>query len=93
MTLKIVKRLAGASLLIFSNKQDIQGSMIVSEIQSALDLHSIKSHNWQIWSCSAITGENLVQGLDWLVSDVATRLYYSSTSVQEIPSRHNVSGD
>jgi ADP-ribosylation factor-like protein 2 len=46
----------------------------------ALDLPGIKSHNWKIWSCSAVTGLNLIQGLDWVVEDVAHRLYYSSTS-------------
>ncbi|KAF9464243.1 ADP-ribosylation factor family-domain-containing protein [Collybia nuda] len=71
-------RLAGASLLVFANKQDLQGSMTDSEIQDALNLRAIKSHHWKIWSCSAMTGENLVTGLDWVVEDVAGRLYYSS---------------
>ncbi|KAG2038500.1 ADP-ribosylation factor family-domain-containing protein [Suillus americanus] len=81
-------RLSGASLLVFANKQDIHGSMSDLEIseasflttQRALDLPGIKSHNWKIWSCSAVTGLNLIQGLDWVVEDVAHRLYYSSTS-------------
>lgn len=45
-----------------------------------LDLPGIKSHRWKIWPCSAITGQNLVAGLDWIVHDVAHRLYYSSTA-------------
>jgi ADP-ribosylation factor-like protein 2 len=45
----------------------------------ALDLDGIKSHTWRIMSCSAVTGHNLVAGLDWVVGDVAGRLYYSST--------------
>lgn len=39
----------------------------------ALDLPSIKSHRWRIQPCSAVTGENLVEGLDWVVNDVAGR--------------------
>ncbi|EJD00815.1 GTP-binding protein [Fomitiporia mediterranea MF3/22] len=77
-------RLAGASLLIFANKQDIDGAMSESEIRDALDLPSIRSHNWRIWSCSAMSGLNLVEGLDWAVGDVAQRLYYSSTVVQPL---------
>ncbi|KDQ65087.1 hypothetical protein JAAARDRAFT_146448 [Jaapia argillacea MUCL 33604] len=73
-------RLAGASLLVFANKQDIQGSMSDPEIRDVLDLPSIKSHNWRIFPCSAVTGRNLVEGLNWVVGDVAGRLYYSSTS-------------
>ncbi|KAI0786507.1 GTP-binding protein [Abortiporus biennis] len=74
--LLVEDRLAGASLLVFANKQDIEGSMTSSEIASALDLPSIKSHHWKIWPCSAVTGENLVTGLNWIVDDVANRIYY-----------------
>ncbi|KAG9219475.1 hypothetical protein CCMSSC00406_0005369 [Pleurotus cornucopiae] len=78
-SLLLEDRLAGASLLVFANKQDIQGSMNDVEIRDALDLHLITTHHWKILSCSAVTGENLVAGLDWVVNDVASRLYYSST--------------
>jgi len=71
-------RLAGASLLVFANKQDIQGSMTDQEIEQALDLSGIKSHQWSIVSCSAVTGYNLLEGLNWVVGEVASRLYYSS---------------
>ncbi|KAI0092482.1 ADP-ribosylation factor family-domain-containing protein [Irpex rosettiformis] len=78
-SLLLEDRLAGASLLIFANKQDIPGTMSTAEIREALDLSSIKSHQWRILSCSAMTGHNLVEGLDWVVEDVAGRLYYSAT--------------
>lgn len=39
----------------------------------ALDLDSIKSHRWRIQPCSAVTGAHLVDGLDWVVKDVAER--------------------
>lgn len=51
----------------------------------ALDLLSIKSHRWKILPCSAMTGENLVEGLDWVVDDVAGRLYYSTTTEDVAP--------
>ncbi|KAG9055361.1 hypothetical protein FS842_002426 [Serendipita sp. 407] len=76
--LLLEERLVGASLLVFANKHDIQGSLTESDIREALDLPSIKTHHWKIISCSAITGENLVTGLDWVVNDVAGRLYYST---------------
>ncbi|KZT13174.1 ARF/SAR superfamily [Laetiporus sulphureus 93-53] len=77
-SLLLEDRLAGASLLIFANKQDLQGSLTSAEIRNALGLLSIKSHHWKILPCSAVTGENLVEGLDWVVDDVARRLYYST---------------
>jgi len=76
-SLLLEDRLAGASLLIFANKQDIQGSMTSAEIRDALDLVSIKSHQWKILPCSAVTGDGLLDGLNWVVDDVAGRLYYS----------------
>ncbi|KAI0260502.1 GTP-binding protein [Gloeopeniophorella convolvens] len=77
-SLLLEDRLAGASLLVFANKQDIQGSMTDREIEQALDLPGIKSHQWNIVSCSAVTGYNLLDGLNWVVGEVASRLYYST---------------
>jgi hypothetical protein len=47
----------------------------------ALDLPSIQSHRWLVQPCSAYTGDKLVDGLDWLVQDVAGRVYYSSPAI------------
>ncbi|KAF7313408.1 GTP-binding protein [Mycena chlorophos] len=84
-SLLLEDRLAGASLLVFANKQDLPGSMSVAEIREALDLPSIKSHHCKIWSCSAVTGENLVEGLDWVVGDVGDRLYYAASASTPAP--------
>ncbi|RNA21446.1 ADP-ribosylation factor 2 [Brachionus plicatilis] len=61
------ERLAGATLLVFANKQDIPGSLTSEEIRKLLDLDNITTHHWQIQGCSAVTGENLVEGIDWLM--------------------------
>ena len=34
-----------------------------------------KSRHWQIVGCSAYTGEGLLEGFDWLVQDIASRIY------------------
>ena len=73
------ERLAGATVLIFANKQDLAGAMGVDQIRSALglDQHNLAStHAWKIQPCSAYTGLNLVAGLDWAVQDVAKRIYF-----------------
>jgi len=77
-SLLVEERLLGASLLVFANKQDIPGSLTTEQIESALMLRSIQSHNWKIQSCSAVTGENLEIGLAWVVGEIAQRIYYSS---------------
>lgn len=51
-----------------------------TDVSQTLDLVSIKTHHWKIWSCSAVTGEHIVEGIDWVVNDIAERLYYSSTA-------------
>ncbi|CAH8391683.1 unnamed protein product [Eruca vesicaria subsp. sativa] len=70
------ERLAGSSLLILANKQDIQGALTPEEIGKVLNLESMdKSRHWRIVGCSAYTGEGLLEGFDWLVQDIASRIY------------------
>lgn len=70
------ERLSGASLLIFANKQDIQGSLSPDEIAKVLNLEAMdNSRHWKIVGCSAFTGEGLLEGFDWLVQDIASRIY------------------
>ncbi|CAN7101187.1 unnamed protein product [Brassica rapa subsp. narinosa] len=70
------ERLAGSSLLILANKQDIQGALTPEEIGKVLNLESMdKSRHWKIVGCSAYTGEGLLEGFDWLVQDIASRIY------------------
>ena len=40
-----------------------------------LDLRSVRTHKWHILPCSAITGENLNEGLAWVVEDAKSRLF------------------
>lgn len=69
------QRLAGASLLIYANKQDLPSALTKDEIASRLGLEEIVSHHWQIEACSAYSGENLVTGLDWIVNDISSRIF------------------
>ncbi|WWD20879.1 hypothetical protein CI109_105356 [Kwoniella shandongensis] len=71
------ERLAGATLLVFANKQDLEGSMSLEQIRDALQLQSIVSHRWIVHPCSAFTGSGLEDGMTWLVEEVAGRLYWS----------------
>ncbi|TPP65758.1 ADP ribosylation factor 2 [Fasciola gigantica] len=71
------ERLAGATLLIFANKQDLASSIRPVEIREALALDEIKSHHWCILGCSAVTGENLLEGVNWLLKDVSSRIFSS----------------
>ena len=39
-----------------------------------LDLDSCGRRHWRILGCSAVTGTGLLQGFDWLLSDVQGRI-------------------
>ncbi|PHH63613.1 hypothetical protein CDD81_5705 [Ophiocordyceps australis] len=69
------ERLAGASLLILANKTDVAGCMEANEIRSALRLDDIRTHEWHVLQCSAMTGINLNEGLGWVVADAKKRLF------------------
>ncbi|KAJ4141572.1 ADP-ribosylation factor-like protein 2 [Fusarium equiseti] len=73
--LLLEERLAGASLLVFANKTDVEGCMTEAEILSELQLESIRTHRWHILPCSAMTGTNLKEGLSWVVEDAKRRLF------------------
>ena len=75
------EKLAGASLLILANKQDVGGALNADEISKALGLKeesSFQNRHWSIRGCSAVTGEGLVEGMDWMVEDVANRIFMLS---------------
>jgi len=62
-----------ACLLVLANKQDIQGCRNAGEIAEDLSLHTIRTHEWQIQSCCALTGEGLQEGLGWIASRIRER--------------------
>ena len=74
-TLLQEERLLGATLIVFANKQDLPGALGAAEIKDCLDLDSIKTHHWKIVWCSAVTGENLLSGMDWLLQDISQRIF------------------
>uniref|UniRef100_K3X431 ADP-ribosylation factor-like protein 2 n=1 Tax=Globisporangium ultimum (strain ATCC 200006 / CBS 805.95 / DAOM BR144) TaxID=431595 RepID=K3X431_GLOUD len=71
------EKLAGATLLIFANKQDLPGALTASEIADYLELRSEQfvNRHWNIVACSAVTGAGLLEGIDWLVADIASRIF------------------
>jgi ADP-ribosylation factor-like protein 2 len=72
------EKLAGSSLLIFVNKQDVDGSTSLEQIASLLELEKdsrYQGRHCHLQGCSAITGEGLVEGMDWIVNDISNRIF------------------
>ena len=45
----------------------VLGALSFEDIRDLLELEKIKTHHWQIVGCSAVTGENLLTGVDWIL--------------------------
>ena len=77
------ERLVGATLLILANKQDVDGAVSVEAIAQLLQLDNdndassevVKNRHWKILACSAVTGDGLREGMDWIVDDIASRIF------------------
>lgn len=54
-----------AILVVFANKQDIEGAMTVTEVANALGLPNLKNRRYQIFKTSAIKGEGLDEAMEW----------------------------
>uniref|UniRef100_A0A667XW61 ADP-ribosylation factor 5 n=1 Tax=Myripristis murdjan TaxID=586833 RepID=A0A667XW61_9TELE len=68
----LADELRGVALLVFANKQDLPRAMAVGDITEALGLSRL-SNQWLVQASCAISSSGLVEGLDWLSSQVARR--------------------
>ena len=79
------ERLAGASLLIMANKNDLQGALTTEEIGGRNGLRlkeellqgQTNTRHWEIQGCSAVTKTGLSEGIDWLVNDITDRIFFT----------------
>ncbi len=56
-------------LLVFGNKQDLDG-LLADEIIDGLNLNNIIDRNWSLFACSAKTGEGIQEGIEWLLTNI-----------------------
>jgi ADP-ribosylation factor-like protein 2 len=70
-------QLAGASLLLLANKQDIAGARTTQQLHDALRLGELAAggRHVRVVPCSAVSGEGLLAAFQWLVSDIASRIF------------------
>jgi small GTP-binding protein len=65
--------LKNATILIFANKQDLQGAKDMNKLIQEYEFFKIKEHIWHIQACSALKGEGLVTGIKWLSEQLVYR--------------------
>lgn len=67
------EELKNAVLLVFANKQDMPGALTDAEVSQGLGLTALKDRTWQIQKSSAIKGDGLNEGLEWLSNAIANQ--------------------
>ncbi|TSL04398.1 ADP-ribosylation factor-like protein 3 [Bagarius yarrelli] len=67
------ENLKGVPVLIFANKQDLTTASTASEIAEGLNLHTYRDREWQIQACSAISGEGVQDGMNWISSNIVNK--------------------
>lgn len=60
------EELKDAAILVYANKQDLPGALGDAAVAEGLGLTGIKNRDWTIFKTSAIKGEGIFEGLDWL---------------------------
>ncbi|KAK5584102.1 hypothetical protein RB653_005709 [Dictyostelium firmibasis] len=67
-SLLIQDELMDNQMLIFANKQDMDGAMNTEEIINFLELNSIKDRKWYVQPCSAIRSDGIYEGFNWVAN-------------------------
>ncbi|KAL2299246.1 hypothetical protein Nmel_013896 [Mimus melanotis] len=67
------ENLTGVPLLVFANKQDLVTAAPAAEIAEGLSLHTYRDREWQIQACSALSGEGVQDGMNWISSQIMNR--------------------
>ncbi|XP_057300954.1 ADP-ribosylation factor 1-like 2 [Hydractinia symbiolongicarpus] len=65
--------LQNAVLLVYANKQDLPGAMSTTELTDKLGLLRLRNRNWYIQATSAVKGDGLYQGLEWISQQMKCR--------------------
>ena len=60
------EELKNLPLLIFGNKQDLEGATCPNELTKFLEMEKIKNNKWLIQGSSALSGKGIKEGFDWL---------------------------
>ncbi|MBN3297343.1 ARL3 protein, partial [Amia calva] len=67
------ENLKGVPVLIFANKQDLVTAAPASEIAEGLNLHTYRDREWQIQACSALSGEGVQDGMNWICNNIVNK--------------------
>ena len=55
-------------ILFFANKMDINEAMEAADVANELELENITDRPWTIQACSALRGDGIDEGMNWLTT-------------------------
>ena len=64
----IEEEVKDAALLVFANKQELNGAVSPNELTNILELGKVNNRKWLVQGSSAMSGQGLKEGLDWLAN-------------------------
>jgi ADP-ribosylation factor protein 1 len=67
------EELQKACLLVYANKQDVSSAVSPSQLTEKMNLSSLKNRRWLVQGASAIKGEGLLEGLDWVAKQLTSK--------------------
>ncbi|CAI8589418.1 unnamed protein product [Vicia faba] len=68
-------------ILVFANKQDLNGAMTPTEVCEGLGLFELRNRKWHIQGTCGLKGDGLFEGLDWLASTLKEKKAAEYSSV------------
>ena len=60
------EELKGIPLLVYANKQDLNDAVYPNELFEYLNMKNIKNNKWLLQGTSALNGNGIKEGFDWL---------------------------
>ena len=60
--------LRDVAVLMFANKQDLPQAMNTAKVTDKLGLANMMTRDWFIQATSAVTGDGIVDGLEWMAN-------------------------
>ena len=57
-----------AVVLVLANKADLAGERDAGEVAELFGLADVRTHEWHVQGCCALTGQGLDEALDWLTT-------------------------
>ncbi len=64
------EKLKDCCVLVYANKQDIEGAVGAERLAHEIGLDVAKGRRWKVQPATAVTGDGLFEGLEWVADEL-----------------------